>query len=50
MLELTTKDICSYLFGLSLINPSSILGQEDCDRILLRKDGNRMFYMKEVNT
>ena len=50
MLESTTRDICSYLFGLSLVNLHKILGQEDCDRIPLRKDGNKMFYMKEVST
>ena len=50
MLELTTRDICSYLFGPSLVNLHRILGQEDCDRVLLRKDGNKMFYMKEVGT
>ena len=49
MLELTTKDICSYLFGSSLVNPRRILGQEDCDRVLLCKDGNKIFYMKEVD-
>ena len=43
-------DICSYLFGPSLVNPHRILDQEDCDRVLLRKDGNRMFYIKEVGT
>ena len=50
MLKLTTRDICSYLFGQSLVNPLRILGHEDCDRIPLRKVGNRMFYMKEVGT
>ena len=50
MLESMTRDICSYLFGPSLINPYRILGQEDCGRVLLCKDGNRMFYMKEVGT
>ena len=50
MLKLTTRDICNYLFGPSLINPLRILGQEDCDRVLLRKVGNRMFYIKEVGT
>ena len=50
MLELTTRYICSYLFRPSLVNPCRILGQEDCDRVLLCKDGNRMFYMKEVGT
>ena len=50
MLELTTRDIFSYLFGPSFVNPHSILGQDDCNRVLLRKDGNRMFYMKEVGT
>ena len=50
MLKLTTRDICSYLFGQSLVNPLRILGQEDCDRVPLRKVGNRMFYMKEVGT
>ena len=48
MLKSTTRDICSYRFGLSLINLRRILGQEDCDRVLVRKVGNRMFYMKEV--
>ena len=43
-------DICSYLFDPSLVNPRRILGQEDCDRVPLRKDGNRMFYMKEAGT
>ena len=50
MLKWTTRDICSYLFGQSLVNPLRILGQEDCDRVPLRKVGNRMFYMKEVGT
>ena len=50
MLKLTTRDICSYPFGPSLINPLRILGQEDCDRVLVRKVRNRMFYMKEVGT
>ena len=50
MLESTTRDFCSYLFGPSLINLCRILGQEDCDRVLLRKDGNRMFYIKKVDT
>ena len=50
MLESTTRDICSYLFGPSLVNPHRILGQEDCDRVRLHKLGNRMFYMKEVGT
>ena len=50
ILELTTKDICSYLFGPSLVNPHRILGQKDCDRVPLCKDDNMMFYMKEVGT
>ena len=50
MLESTTRDICSYLFGPSLVNPCRILGQENCDRVPLRKVGNRMFFMKEVGT
>ena len=50
MLKSTTRDICSYLFGPSLVNPLRILGQEDCDRVPVRKVGNRMFYMKEVGT
>ena len=49
MLESTTRDICSYLFGPSLVNPLRILGQEDCDRVPVCKVGNRMF-MKEVDT
>ena len=44
------KSTTSYLFGQSLVNPLRILGQEDCDRVPLRKVGNRMFYMKEVGT
>ena len=50
MLKSTTRDICSYLFGPSQVNALRILGQEDCDRVPLRKVGNRMFYMKEVGT
>ena len=50
MLKLTTRDICSYLFGPSLVNPLRILGQEDCDRVPIHKVENRMFYMKEVGT
>ena len=50
MLESTTRDICSYLFGPSLVNPHRILGEKDYDRVSLRKVGNRMFYMKEVGT
>ena len=50
MLESTTRDICSYLFGPFLVNPHRILGHKDCDRVSLRKDGNKMFYMKEVGT
>ena len=50
MLKSTTRDICNYLFGPSLVNPLRILGQEDCDRVPVRKVGNRMFYMKEVST
>ena len=50
MLESTTRDICSYLFGPFLVNPRKILGHEDCDRVPLCKVGNRMFYMKEVGT
>ena len=50
MLKSTTRDICSYLFGQSLVNPLRILGQEDCDRVPLCKVGNRMSYMKEVDT
>ena len=50
MLELTTRDICSYLFGSSLVNLYRILGQKNCNRVLVRKVGNRMFYMKEVGT
>ena len=50
MLELTIRDIYNYFFGPSLVNPHRILGQEDCDRVLLRKVGNTMFYMKEVGT
>ena len=50
MLKSITRDICSYLFGQSLVNPLRILGQKDCDRVPLRKVGNRMFYMKEVDT
>ena len=50
MLKLTTRDICNYLFGPSLINPLRILGLEDCDRVSLHKVRNRMFYMKEVGT
>ena len=50
MLESTTRDICTYLFGPSLVNPSRILDQEDYDRIWLHKDGNTMFCMKEVGT
>ena len=49
MLESTTRDICSYLFGPSLVNLHRI-GQEDCDRVSLHKVGNKMFYMKEVDT
>ena len=48
MLKSTTRDICNYLFGPSLVNLCRILGQEDCDRVPVRKVGNRMFYMKEV--
>ena len=47
-MESTTRDICSYLFGPSLVNPCSSLGQEDYDKVSLRKDGNKMFYIKEV--
>ena len=50
MLESTTRDICSYLFGPSLVNPRRILGQEDCHRVSVREVRNRMFYMKEVGT
>ena len=50
MLKSTTRDICSYLFGPSLVNSRRILGQDDCDRVPLHKVGNRMFYMKEVGT
>ena len=50
MLKSTTRDICSYLFGPSLVNSLRILGQEDYDRVPVRKVGNRMFYMKEVGT
>ena len=50
LLKSTTRDICNYLFGPSLVNPLRILGQEDCDRVSVRKVGNRMFYMKEVGT
>ena len=50
MLESITRDICSYLFGPSLVNLHRILGQEDCDRVPLRKVGYKMFYMKEVGT
>ena len=50
MLESTTRDICSYLLGPSLVNSYRILGQEDYDRVPLRKVGNKMFYMKEVST
>ena len=50
MLESTTRDTCSYLFGPSLVNPHRILGQEDYDRVPLRKVRNKMFYMKEVGT
>ena len=50
MLESTTRDICSYLFGPSLVNSHRILGQEDYDRVPLHKVRNRMFYMKEVGT
>ena len=50
MLKSTTRDICSYLFGPSLVNPLRILEQGDCDRVPVRKVGNRMFYMKEVGT
>ena len=46
----STRDICNYLFGPSLVNLLRILGQEDCDRVPVRKVGNRMFYMKEVST
>ena len=48
MLESKTRDICNYLFGPSFVNRHRILGQEDCNRVLLRKVRNRMFYMKEV--
>ena len=50
MSESTTRDICTYHFGPFLVNPSRILDQEDYDRIRLHKDGNTMFYMKEVST
>ena len=50
MLKSTTRDICNYLFGPSLVNPRRILEQEDCDRVPLRKVRNRIFYMKEVGT
>ena len=50
MLKSTTRNICSFLFGPSLVNPLRILGQEDCDRVPVHKVGNRMFYMKEGGT
>ena len=50
MLESTTRNNCSYLFGPSLVNPHRILDQENCDRVPLCKVGNKMFYMKEVGT
>ena len=50
MLESTIRDICSYLFGPSLVYPYRILSQEDCDRVPVCKVGNKMFYMKEVGT
>jgi hypothetical protein len=51
MMKATTAVICNYLFGpIKPIKPIRILGQEDCDRVPLRKDGNRIFYMKEEGT
>ena len=51
MMEGTTRSICDYLFGpIEPIKPIRILGQEDCDRVPIRKEGRRIFYMKEVGT
>ena len=51
MMTSTTKDICDYLFGpINPIKPLRVLGQEDCDRVPLRKSGGRTFYMKEHGT
>ena len=51
MMTSTTKDICDYLFSpINPIKPLRVLGQEDCDRVPLRKSGGRTFYMKEHGT
>ena len=51
MVASTTSDICEYLFGpIKPVKPLRILGQEDCDKVPLRKDGIRTLYMKEFGT
>lgn len=51
MMTSTTREICDYLFGpIKPIAPLRILGQEDCDRVPVRKGGGRTFFMKEPGT
>ena len=48
MLKDTAQKICDYLFGpLHLSTPIRVLGQGDCDRVPVRRDGPRTVYMKE---
>lgn len=51
MMTSSTTAICDYLFGpIKPIKPLLILGQEDCDRVPVRKVGSRTFFMKEPGT
>ena len=51
MMKATAEEICDFLFGpIQPIRPIRILGQEDCDRVPLRKEGYRTLYMKEHGT
>ena len=51
MFQDSAQKNCDYLFGpVHLSTPIRILGQEDCDRVPLRREGNRTIHMKEEAT
>ena len=47
----SAQHICDYLFGLvHLSTPICVLGQKDCDRVPIRRDGTRTIFIKEEGT
>ena len=51
MFKDSIQKICDHLFGpLHLSAPICVLGQKDCDRVPVRRDGTRTVYMKEEGT